>query len=395
MLKNSEVQFILVILNTNKDIENIQCFISLHPALNWEKFSSYAIKHGVAAVIFNKLSDLELLHLLPNATLDLFKQQYYKTFARNTVLLENFKLVAEQAHKNNIDIILLNGISLINHVYDDIAMRPMVDIDILVKKEDVSQMEKILKSLNYGTNPIVKSKFIEIKEHFHLPAFIHRINHIMIELHTHIHESDSLLKLDISTFWENKIPVKDFTDNIGMLSPENLLQHLCMHIHEHYKSKKIRLSHFYDIVKVIEKYNNHGLDWNKFINGVVKFNLRAAIYPYLYLVQKHFITEIPSIISSHYNEVDKDNYDKYFNDVLLTNPLLSKEQTVIKQEELSRIKGFKNKLVYILGDLFPSRRFMIRRYQIKNKNLFIFYYVKRWFSAISRLFFIVFNRGKK
>ena len=392
---NTEVQFILVILNTNKDIENIQCFISSHQSLNWEKFSSYAIKHGVAAVIFSKLSELKLLHLLPNANLNLFKQQYYKTFTRNTVLLENFKLVAEQAHKNNINVILLKGISLINHVYDDIGLRPMVDIDILVKKEDISQMEKILESLNYGINPVVKSKFIAIKEHFHLPAYIHKTNHIMIELHTHIHESDSPLKLNISEFWENKIPIKDFSENVGMLSPENLLQHLCMHIHEHYKSKKIRLSHFYDIAKVIEKYNNNELNWNKFIDDTAKFNLHLAIYPYLYLVQKHFITEIPSIISNHYTEFDKDNYDNYFKDVLLTNSILSKEQAVIKQKELSKIKGFKNKFIYIIGDLFPSKRFMIRRYRIKNKGLLIFYYLKRWFSAISRLFFIVFNRGKK
>jgi hypothetical protein len=397
MQNHPEIQLILLILNADDDSENIKSFLYSHKQLNWEKFSSYSIKHGVAALIYKKLCSPDLLPLLPDAILSLFKQQYYKTFARNTIFIENFKLIADQAHKNNIDLILLKGISLINNIYEDIGMRPMSDIDVLVKNNDVQQITNILESLNYGTNPIVKSKLFDSNfsiEHFHLPAYINKTNHVMVELHTHIHPEKSSLNIDISEFWKNKIPVKTFNTNVGMLSPENLLQHLYIHIHEHFHIKNIRLSHFYDVAKVIEKYDNNGLDWKKFVDDTLKFNIKIAVFPYLYLTQKYFNVNIPSVVSFHFSDLDKATIEGKFIDILNIHSFNSKELAEMKKEEINNIKGFKNKLIYITGDLFPSKRFMISRYNLKNKQLFFLYYFKRCLAAISRLFFIIFS-GKK
>ncbi len=389
-----EVLFIIIILNTDKEFGNINNFISNHKQFDWEKFSSYSVKHGVAALIYKKVNTYELFYLFPDLVLAKFKEQYYKTFARNTIISENFKKIAIKASENNIDLILLKGICLINSIYEDIGVRPMSDIDILVKENDIQQITNILESLNYANNPEVKSKLISVIKHFHLPPYINKVNHIMIELHHHVHHADSLLNIDISDFWKNKVSVKTYNSNVGMLSPENLLHHLCIHIHEHFQYKNIRLSHFYDVAKVIEKYNNNGLNWELFVDDTIKFNIQTAVFPYLFITQKFLNVNLPSNVSSHFDEFDKIAVENYFIDILLTHSLKPKELADVKQDEINNIKGFKNKLKFITGDLFPSKRFMIRRYKIKNKGLYFFYYFKRWMSAISRLFFIVFSRKK-
>lgn len=391
---NPEVQLIFIILNTDKDIDNIRRFLDSDKRINWDKFSSYSVKHGVAALLYQKLANLKSLHLIPDEVIGLFKQHYFKTIAKNTVLNESLRILAKEASKKNIDLLLLKGISLINSIYQDIGIRPMSDMDILVKTENVPLISNILESLNYGTNPIVKSKLVGQVEHFHLPAFISKSNHVMVELHTHIHPEKSPLSIDIDEFWKNSVPVDNFNTNIRMLSPENLIQHLCIHISTHSQTNNIRLSHFYDLVKVIEKYDKNGLDWETTIKNSYKCNIQSTFFPQLFLIQKYFMLSFPAILDSHFDKIDKIYFENRFIEIVNIQPVSSLELSGIKQEQLKNIKGFINKFKYIISDLFPSKQFMIRRYKIKNKNLFFLYYFKRWLSAFNRLFFAIFSRKK-
>ncbi len=391
---NPEVRLIFIILNADNDIENIQHFIASDKLINWDKFCSYSIKHGVAALIYKKLENLQFLHFIPANIIDLFKQQYFKNIAKNTVFIESLRLIENETFKNKIDLILLKGISLINSIYQDIGVRPMTDMDILIKKENVPLISNILESLNYGTNPIVKSKFVKQVEHFHLPAFINKSNHVMVEPHTHIHSEKSTMNIDIIEFWKNSVPVDNYNTNIRMFSPENLIQHLCIHISTHSQSNNIRLSHYYDLVKVIEKYEKNGLDWETLIKDSHRFNIQSAFFPPLFLIQKYFRIKLPITLDAHIDLIDKTYFDKHFIEILNIQPLHSVELSEIKQKEFKDIKGFKNKIKYIFSDLFPSKGFMIKRYKIKNKNLLFLYYFKRWSSAFSRLFFVIFPRKK-
>jgi hypothetical protein len=387
-----ELQLIFVILNSDDHTKNIEQFLSVNKQINWEKFCSYSIKHGVAALLYKRLSDAGDIRFLPFIVSDLFKQQYYRTFAQNTVFSENLKNVSITAQKENIQVILLKGMALLENVYMDIGLRPMSDVDVLIAEKDATRFGNMLGTLNYVVYNETKSKLITKAGHFHLPPFIHIDNKAMIEVHTHIHSDDSPMKIDISEFLNNSLPHRSYGPNIGILSPADLLHHLCIHINEHLQTNEIRLSHFYDIAELIKKYNNNGLDWRKFIDDTVKFNSTQAVFPQLYLAHKYFLTDLPAQISERFDDFNKNYVDRNFLDILLLSPLNSKELADIKQQEIDSIKGFKNKLKFIAGDLFPSRQFMLRRYEIKYRGLLIFYYVNRWFIALNRLIFILFSR---
>jgi hypothetical protein len=387
-----EIQFIFVILNSDNHTKKLEQFLAENKQINWEKFSSYSIKHGVAALLYKKLADYGVVSLLPPGISDLLKQQYYKAFAQNTVFIENLKAVAAIALKENIKVILLKGISLIGNVYEDIGLRPMSDVDVLVAENDAPRFESLLESLNYVPFIEIKSKLIPDTGHFHLPPFVQKDNRVMIEVHTHIYSDNSPMKIDISDFLNNNIPHSSFGPNIGILSPADLLHHLCIHINEHLQTNEIRLSHFYDLAAVIRKYTGNGLVWDKFIADTFKYNTALAVFPQLYIANKYFLADLPAQISDRFDDFNKNNVDWNFLDVLLISQLNSKELADIKQQEIKNIKGFKSKMKFIAGDLFPSRQFMFRRYEIKHRGLLIFYYVRRWFIAVNRLIFILFSR---
>ena len=54
-------------------------------------------------------------------------------------------------------------------------------------------------------------------------------------------------------------------------------------------------------------------------------------------------------------------------------------------DSLADITGFGNKIRYLIGDTFPSRKFMMARYKIKNKNKILLYYPLRFFNGIYKL----------
>jgi len=391
-----EIKLLFLFLNPDKYSHLDIQFLQKLKKTVWKNFETLAVKHGLAAEIYFRLNNAGKLDVLPEFISNSFKQQYYKIFAVNTVFSENLRLIAGKALQQNIDIILLKGIALTVDVYDNAGLRLMNDMDILIKHKDIPAVTEILKSLGYYSNPEIKSEFISpnrYKAHYHLPAFVNKNNRMMLELHTHIHPANGELKLDISEFWKNKGIAPNFPSNVFLLSTENLLLHLCVHINEHAQFRNLRLAHFYDLVKIIRKQNINP-DWINFIDDVKKFNLFTAVIPQLFLINKYFNIELPDFIVSCFNSIDKSSIEQNFFDIILLKKHNFKELSEFKKEEIKNIKGVKNKMLYISGDLFPSKRFMLRRYQIKNSRLFGFYYVFRWISALNRIFFMVIPKKK-
>ena len=59
----------------------------------------------------------------------------------------------------------------------------------------------------------------------------------------------------------------------------------------------------------------------------------------------------------------------------------------------NNIKGFRNKIIYLIHDIFPSKKFMRKRYNLKNNYFLFWYYIIRMKTGVFRLFLQIFKKA--
>lgn len=87
-------------------------------------------------------------------------------------------LLAE-LRRNEIDTVLLKGISVAGEYYDPPWCRIMGDVDILVDERDLEMADKVVRSLGYVAD---ENEALDLPHH-HLPAVRHPETGVIIELH--------------------------------------------------------------------------------------------------------------------------------------------------------------------------------------------------------------------
>jgi len=76
---------------------------------------------------------------------------YYMNSLKNSDIEQKAKEALSAFAKEQIDVIPLKGIYSAGHIYKNIALRPVSDIDLLVRKEELAAADRILGSLGYRT----------------------------------------------------------------------------------------------------------------------------------------------------------------------------------------------------------------------------------------------------
>ena len=134
-------------------------------------------------------------------------------------------------NNNNINFIFLKGVHLLHIYYDDIIERPIRDIDILVKKQDVKRVVDILLKngfrFEYDVDEISIDYFLT--NSYDIPALIGR-NGSRLEIHFAIenlsHKKNCVFA---ARFFQDSKKIKYGNDYAQFLSDEDLILHLIYH----------------------------------------------------------------------------------------------------------------------------------------------------------------------
>ena len=284
-----EDKLILAAAKLNPTATDIQLMYELSLSINdWKYFTENTIQNSVGPLIYHNLSLLNNYSKIPNETKSQLKQTYYKTLSRNMVLYEHYRNAAIAFSAQEIPFIPLKGIFLTEIVYKDFGLRQMSDIDLLVKNEDAERCIKILLDLGYSSSEyFLPANF---KEHFldyskHLVPMV--LNGVSIEIHVKIHNDNAEYDVNIEDYWNRSVPATIYGTSCQTLSPNDLIQHLCLHLFEHFSTGKIMLYSFCDIAEVL-KANKKVIDWTTFEESCSLYNCMSQVYSLLFLTNKYF-----------------------------------------------------------------------------------------------------------
>jgi len=225
---------------------------------SWEKMINRAEQHGLASLLYKHIRGIECD--VPKTSRRLLQSLYLRNRRSNTSRNKAVVEIVKAYNRQGIDVLLVKGIALCNFVYDEIGLRPMRDIDLLVKKSDLKKAEEVLLDLGYT----VAQHHAIPDDYYHLVPLEKTIDGlpVSIELHHNLlpfHPQYPLWPIEKSYEKSLKITIGDTTART--LSLEDTLHYVYLHgFQAPLTYEPYRLMHVADIVSLVEKFS-HEINW--------------------------------------------------------------------------------------------------------------------------------------
>ena len=259
---------------------------------DWEALIAQARLHKIISLLWQRLKLLGLSERLPAIARQSILTQLKDIGTCNLAnYLELMKLLAE-LEKQGIGVILLKGLHLTQTAYRDLALRPMIDMDILVRKEHLAPVQAIL--LDWGYVP-TEEQSVEMTcalGAHHLPCLTKVGNpYTHIEIHWHIEVASAPFAIDLDGLWQRSQWWQLGAFKVGGLSPEDLLLHLSIHAAYHHLFD-VGLIVFFDVAKTIEYYETV-LDWDSLQKRAVAWGAIRPLFLTLYLARELAGANVP------------------------------------------------------------------------------------------------------
>jgi hypothetical protein len=191
----------------------------------------------------------------------------------------DFRQVIEALRRSGIPAIALKGLHLATLVYGDLAVRPAGDIDLLVPAKDLARAGAVLQNMGYKpSSPFrVSHDGVPYSWH-HLPRFA-KAGARDVEIHWHIMDpagTGSSIWTDINELWDRAVRARIAGVDAQVLSPEDLLLHLCIHAtYGHMCEFSARP--WCDVAETIRQYHGR-LAWKEVTTRAERWHCRRGVY---------------------------------------------------------------------------------------------------------------------
>ena len=242
-----------------------------------------ALKEGLAGLLYKYLLEAELLDTLSPEQGRRLENIYYQILSHNVRLTHDLKVVLHRLHQKEIQVVLLQGIDLIQQVYGDLGLRPLTDIDLWVLPGDYPQVIRILNSEGYARDPLYPNTF--------------KKDATLFDIHTQI-------------LWADRIPARKLLFRKGeeevyrqtgiihvddqsarCLNPYDQVLYLSLHVLKHYADRLIWLV---DIKNLLVRWDQS--DWAGFLIRVKELGQERTVSYLFYLLSQLFGYCYPSIV---------------------------------------------------------------------------------------------------
>ena len=163
----------------------------------------------------------------PAVVAEELQSAFYSSAVRHDRLRAALAEIADAFARSDLRLIVLKGLSLAERLYPDSACRPMEDIDILVRPEDLPSASRLILSLGYSDKT------------FGIEDYRNPETGIVVDLHTELLNSTRLpvrrsaWDPRLNTWWNRSHPSGSHPA-VYSLDPQDDLVYLCHHAWLHH-----------------------------------------------------------------------------------------------------------------------------------------------------------------
>jgi len=359
--------------------------------LDWSVFLENARENGVSALVYSKLNEIkEDCPNIPSKVFAELKKDYYLNATKNTLIFEELGKALEAFKKLRLKVIVLKGAALAEKVYGNIALRPMSDIDLLVKEEDMMNVNEQLKTLDYRpTDASVDD--IDFSSSYLTTLDYRTSSEKSPSFHIHWHFVNSTIpnesyirNIKIDNIWRDAEETRIADVETLVMAPHHLLIHLSEHALRvtHSLSK---LSLLCDINEAVNFYQER-LDWGRLIDETYMFNLEKMVYLSLFFSSKFLAAPIQEDVLSSIKPKRFSFWEKIFMKAVSNNKQFPGLSYLV---HLSMNRGPFNKIKFIWRTFVPPRQFIAQRSYIPLSRVSLRHYIHRFGEIFSQFFKIL------
>jgi hypothetical protein len=342
----------------------------LSTPLNWESVSEAARSHNMTELVYHNLKGLPNNSLIPAGVMKSFKKTYHETVARNMYIYAELRNILAAFRSVELEAMALKGAALAASVYPDIGLRPMSDIDLLVKGDELEAADRIMTELGYSA---VGGR----ENHFHLPPYQHAQKPLAVEIHWHFTRNSCC---DIRKWWERAVyrDIKGYP--VLVPSPEDMLIHLSVHLFNHGYVNGFVLRGLCDIFETI-RHNDGEMDWKLLQNEITLQGIEKQVHSILHLTRKFYAPRDDFFLPTNIDHADYRFLRALESSLFLDNGDAPINPHLLKSMMFDTLP---KKIKYLLPKIFPPRQQMSERYVSSFTMMPFFYYLARPFHLLAR-----------
>lgn len=191
------------------------------PSTEWQTILNQASSHGLTFW-------LQEVPGIPASIQERMHQECLGFTARNLALAGELRKLLRTFRDHGIPCLPLRGFALAERLYADVSPRPMGDIDLLVRKEDLHRVQAMFRNLGFtemDRRPGFASAFS-----YTFKFFVERSFMVIVEPHWTIAYPPFTDRLDMEAVWSRCVPTRVVGEQTLSLGREDLLIHLCLHL---------------------------------------------------------------------------------------------------------------------------------------------------------------------
>lgn len=257
---------------------------------DWDYVLRAAQIHRLGPMLSDRISRSDLTAHIPGRVRDRFQAAYRNNSLRNLKIYRELVAVTRILDMEQIPSIALKGAYLALYVYPAAGLRPMRDLDLLLRPEQAVEAYELLKDRGYQAmfGGMPEAHFAERR---HLPP-LQSPGGICIELHPRLISPDP--QQGHASDFGKELWARCKLRNVGgmpirFFCPEELLLHLCIHA---------SLEHKFDIgplalVDVALLVETHRMDWQSFLQVAMEGKWERYALSVLYLTKHRLGAQIP------------------------------------------------------------------------------------------------------
>lgn len=341
--------------------------------LDWDGIAAAADAARVAPLLHRALRDEPLV---PAATRARLRRAYLANAYRNVVLLREAAGAVAALEAAGVPSIVLKGGALAHAVYGNVGVRPLMDVDVLMRREHLEPALRVLDGVGFaapraetraGAAAAYESEMLLLKA----ASFP-----VALELHWSLFDSPFYQEtLDLEECWTAAVPLAFGATTARMLDPVSQLLHLCGHLVLHHGGRDLLWEH--DIAEWV-RVNGAGFDWERFLRKAEEWNLVIAVRQLL-LPLADGGAPIPAAVAARLRQLQPSAGERRAVGYM-TAPARGVAQRF--WADLASMGGWRARFGYAWTHLFPSAEYMRQRYGIRHPLLMPLYYPYRWLRGL-------------
>ncbi len=349
------------------------CEMSREPELDWTAVSARIDRERVGPLLYLVLRETQIL---PEYLLQSCHYAYVRTAAENVLRMKELSTLLTAFEAYGIPTIVLKGAALLEPLYQNIALRPMVDLDLLVPHASAQLAMAVMNAQGYsrhGSDLTPHSALLFENELMFCKQ--DRLNW-QVELHWNLFDSPYYQgHISESDLWESPQYASIDGRSARIFTPTMQFLHLSGHLVLHHGARGMLW--WYDLVELVHKWQS-ALDWDSLLREATKYDLVIATKIVTSTLADDWHVPIPRSVTMVNVIPSRDEQN-------VVRRLMTENRAPAQRllDDLMTMQGFGQRVTFLMQNLFPSTAYMDTRYDIPNAAARPFYYPYRWVRGLA------------